>query len=361
MTNKRGELVTSEIIEVVLVVAGVFVIVVFLYNLISPTFDRGDKISESFLGILEEQIEIADSGGMGEFYFWGLESAEGENLDYFLVYFGDRNSVNLTLDVSFVSEGNNKNNVCICSFDEGITSCKHCKVLELPALFSQDTEEMFVGEGRKIGIVNEKTHYNFIVEPKSGDDWWDNIPNFFVDPISCEGNEDRDKFDVNEMFPSEEAYSSLRSSEGHRSFIYDDRTGKKVYSWGEVEGYPTIGYGHKIEDNERSEYEKYFDEDMTKEEAENLFKKDVSEHTPKGLVSVELTQNQFDALTNLIFNIGRGGFKNSNIRKYLNEGDCGRAAAAFGQHTTSKGKVLTSLVERRAEEAAWFSGESIPV
>ena len=166
MKSKRGELVTSEIIEVVLVVAGVFVIVVFLYNLISPTFDRGDKISESFLGILEEQIEIADSG-TGEFSFWGIESVEGNDLDYFLVYFGDRNSVNYSSDVSFVSEGNNKNNICICSLDEKFTSCKHCKDLELPVLFNPDPEEIFVGKGRKIGIVNEKTHYNFIVEPKS--------------------------------------------------------------------------------------------------------------------------------------------------------------------------------------------------
>ena len=50
-----------------------------------------------------------------------------------------------------------------------------------------------------------------------------------------------------------------------------------------------------------------------------------------------------------------------DIRKYLNGDDCGRAAAAFGQHTTSKGEVLASLVERRAKEAAWFSGELIPV
>jgi hypothetical protein len=168
--------VTSEIIEVVLVVAGVFVIVVFLYNLISPNWDRGDEIAESFLGILEGQIEIADSEGTGEFSFWGLESSEEENLKYSVVYFGDRNSVLLPgyEDVSFVSKGNNKNNICICSWDldNGFTSCRHCKDLELPVIFSLDSGEVFIGEGRKIGIVNEKTHYNFIVEPKP-DSWLD--------------------------------------------------------------------------------------------------------------------------------------------------------------------------------------------
>ena len=32
MKSKRGELVTSEIVEIILVVAGVFMLVVFLYN-----------------------------------------------------------------------------------------------------------------------------------------------------------------------------------------------------------------------------------------------------------------------------------------------------------------------------------------
>ena len=47
------------------------------------------------------------------------------------------------------------------------------------------------------------------------------------------------------------------------------------------------------------------------------------------MVDVEMTQNQFDALASLIFNIGVGGFQGSTVRKRLNAKNYAGAADAF--------------------------------
>lgn len=72
------------------------------------------------------------------------------------------------------------------------------------------------------------------------------------------------------------------------------------------------------------------------------------------LVSVPLTQNQFDALVSLAFNIVNGAFQKSTLLKHLNAGRYNEAAEQFLVWTKDNGRVSRGLVRRRVREHALF-------
>jgi len=85
------------------------------------------------------------------------------------------------------------------------------------------------------------------------------------------------------------------------------------------------------------------------------------------ITGVTLTQDEFDALVSLAFNIGVGNFGSSGVVKKINEnkyraGDATAARetaiseieTAFGQWNKSGGVVLAGLTTRRASEATRF-------
>lgn len=78
------------------------------------------------------------------------------------------------------------------------------------------------------------------------------------------------------------------------------------------------------------------------------------EKTVNNLVKVPLTQNQFDALVSLTYNIGTGAFEESTLLKKLNTGDYQGAADQFTVWNKGGGKVLQGLVNRRAKEKEVF-------
>jgi lysozyme len=76
------------------------------------------------------------------------------------------------------------------------------------------------------------------------------------------------------------------------------------------------------------------------------------------LVHVPLTQGQFDALTDFVFNLGAARLKSSTLLQLLNDGRVSAAADQFRLwvHAKVNGQdvVLPGLVTRRAAEAAMF-------
>ena len=78
------------------------------------------------------------------------------------------------------------------------------------------------------------------------------------------------------------------------------------------------------------------------------------EKTVNDSVKVPLSQNQFDALVSLAYNIGSGAFKNSTLLKKLNAKDYQGAADQFLRWNKGGGKVLKGLVRRREAERALF-------
>lgn len=66
------------------------------------------------------------------------------------------------------------------------------------------------------------------------------------------------------------------------------------------------------------------------------------------------TQNQFDAMASLCWNIGPGNFAKSSVVRRLNEGDITGAGNAFRLWNKAGGKVLRGLEARREAERAMF-------
>jgi lysozyme len=71
-------------------------------------------------------------------------------------------------------------------------------------------------------------------------------------------------------------------------------------------------------------------------------------------VNIPLSQNQFDALVSLAYNIGTNAFKTSTLVKYLNALDYKAAADQFLVWNKAGGSVLKGLVRRREAERALF-------
>jgi lysozyme len=91
-------------------------------------------------------------------------------------------------------------------------------------------------------------------------------------------------------------------------------------------------------------------------EGEAWFASDIAgvESTLNSAVHVSLTQDQFDALADFVFNVGASAFLGSTLLRVLNAGNYGAAAQQFAQWRLAGGKVSAGLVRRRAAEKQLF-------
>lgn len=117
----------------------------------------------------------------------------------------------------------------------------------------------------------------------------------------------------------------------------------------------TIGWGHTGVDVSK-------DSVWTQQQADDALRRDVAgaERCVTGAVTVPLTQQEFDALVSLVFNIGCGAFKGtssnppSTLLRKLNLGDYSGAAEQFARWNKQAGIELAGLTKRRADEAGLF-------
>lgn len=119
-------------------------------------------------------------------------------------------------------------------------------------------------------------------------------------------------------------------------------------------GYLTAGIGHMLTPEEKKRYRR--GQPVPDQQIEGWFAQNVkeAENAVLEMVSRPLTRNQFDALTSLVYNIGRGNFAKSRLRRQLNAGDFQSAAKSFGTWRKAGGRVLKGLEIRRKEEADLF-------
>ncbi len=108
----------------------------------------------------------------------------------------------------------------------------------------------------------------------------------------------------------------------------------------------TVGYGHVLPSGEKTGV-------ITPEAAENFLVSDLKE-AEKSLKGLLLTENQHDALCSLVFNIGRGQFENSQMRRLLFQGDYVAAAGQFPRWCFVNGRGSAGLLRRRIEEMKLF-------
>src|SRR5471032_1945879 len=95
---------------------------------------------------------------------------------------------------------------------------------------------------------------------------------------------------------------------------------------------------------------------FSREQAVAWLRQDVAsaEATVRRLVRVELNQEEYDALVDLVFNIGSGNFNSSTLLSKLNSGDTEGAIAEFARWNKAGGVVLAGLVKRREAERVLF-------
>jgi lysozyme len=113
----------------------------------------------------------------------------------------------------------------------------------------------------------------------------------------------------------------------------------------------TIGYGHTGPDVKPGLT-------ITREEAQAFLEQDVAKAmwAINQAVKVPLTQGEFDALSDFVYNAGIGAFGTSTLLKKLNAGDYAGAAAEFDKWDHAGARLCSGLLRRRQAETAEFSG-----
>ena len=117
---------------------------------------------------------------------------------------------------------------------------------------------------------------------------------------------------------------------------------------------PTIGYGNTFwEDGRKVKLGEQISKTNALELLELVANKDFADKIFP-LIKVKVSQNQFDAMVSLAYNIGVGNFSKSTLLKKVNSGDFDGASNEFLKWNKSSGKELLGLTRRREREKDLF-------
>lgn len=158
----------------------------------------------------------------------------------------------------------------------------------------------------------------------------------------------------NSLSLSHSAKNLLKGIEKLRLKPYNDQTGREITSW--VQG-ATIGYGHLIAQSEWNKYKT----GITKSEADKLFDADAAPMVAavREAITVKVTQNQFDAMVILTFNIGARAFARSSAAMLVNDPNAKtpypNLEYAWKSWNKSQGIINKGLVNRRQCEWDMYS------
>ncbi len=139
------------------------------------------------------------------------------------------------------------------------------------------------------------------------------------------------------MITSPAGLALIQRFEGLRLEAYQDQVGVWTIGYGSTRG---VRPGDK----------------MSMEQAEARLAEDVqgAEAAVRRLVTVKLTQPQFDALVSFVFNLGAASLASSQLLRLLNHGKPGPAALEFPRWCHAGGLVSEGLMRRRKAEAELF-------
>jgi lysozyme len=150
------------------------------------------------------------------------------------------------------------------------------------------------------------------------------------------------------MFPVEKRTVRMEySPDGLK--LTESFEGCRLQAYLDSVGVPTIGYGHT--------HGVTMGMTCTQEQADAWLQEDVQEavQAVNNLVTVPLTQQQFDALVDFTFNLGTGALQHSTLLRLLNSGNYQGAAGEFEKWDKAGGKVLPGLLKRRQAERDMFN------
>ena len=190
MISKRGGIVDENAIKVIIAVAVVVLLIYLMVNLFSPSFDKESETAKSYFNMLEESVNIANNGKVGNFFMIDY----GDESDFYLVYFGELFSfqdyglldddkegiisieepeVGIVVEIEEDEEENierkfirdvkkNENNLCICYLKNTKILCDYCMDLKSPIAYPIITPWV-AKEGFRINISKrEKVGYVFV-------------------------------------------------------------------------------------------------------------------------------------------------------------------------------------------------------
>lgn len=144
---------------------------------------------------------------------------------------------------------------------------------------------------------------------------------------------------------SQRGIDFIKQFEGYSEKAYPDpATGGEPWTI----GYGTTKYpsGEKVAKGDT----------ITPNHAEYCLRNDVAkfEEGVSALLKVATTQNQFDAMVSLAYNIGLGNFGKSTLLRKHNEKCYSCAAGQFPAWNRANGKVMNGLTRRRNAERALY-------
>ena len=116
-------------------------------------------------------------------------------------------------------------------------------------------------------------------------------------------------------------------------------------------GYPTIGYGHVVKNDED------FSAGIDESQAEELLRQgaQIAERAVLRLINVPLTDGQFDALVSFTYNLGGGALQRSTLRRKINREEHAEVPEQFMRWVWAGSRKLKGLVRRRAAEAGLYA------
>jgi GH24 family phage-related lysozyme (muramidase) len=122
----------------------------------------------------------------------------------------------------------------------------------------------------------------------------------------------------------------------------------------------TIGYGHTSMAGPPAVHRGMR---ISMAEAVSILKSDLGkfETAVSGLLTRTPTQNQFDAMVSLCFNIGPKNFASSTVLRRFNAGDFVKAANGFMLFTKASGHEMKGLIARRSAEMELFRAGSVVI
>ena len=134
----------------------------------------------------------------------------------------------------------------------------------------------------------------------------------------------------------------------------------------DIAGKKTIGIGHLLNAEElltskvriNGAYVDY-SLGLTTKQCYDLCRQDLEKfcEAVDGIINVDLSQNQFDALVIFCYNVGIDAFKRSTLLKLLNDGDYKSVPEQLMRWTKAGGKQSNGLINRRKAEIMLWNAE----
>lgn len=124
---------------------------------------------------------------------------------------------------------------------------------------------------------------------------------------------------------------------GPRLVAYQDSGGVWTIAWGHTAG---VVQGMTCD---LDQAQAWFDEDLAWAVSE-----------VNKLVTIPLSQPEFDALVDFVFNCGAGNFDHSTLLRLINQDNMNAAALEFDKWDHVGGQVVAGLLRRRQAETSEF-------